>query len=118
MDIKFICIVLILIAVLLPKLFDILMVVFLGRDWLKNDLSRLSTPKAVLMFVFSLLFLWVEGSVMIIVPAILLAYKLAGDTGIYAMFACVMDNFWYIVPLFSILAVGFGFYIFYQFSEH
>lgn len=77
-----------------------------------------STPKAVLMFVFSLLFLWVEGSVMIIVPAILLAYKLAGDTGIYAMFACVMDNFWYIVPLFSILAVGFGFYIFYQFSEH
>ena len=57
MSIRVFVIVLILIAVLLPKLFDILMVVFLGRDWLKNDLSRLSTPKAVLMFVFSLLFL-------------------------------------------------------------
>lgn len=116
MDIKVFVIILILIACLLIKLFDILMVVFLGRDWLKDDLSKLNTSKAVLMFVFSLFFLWVEGSVMIIVPAILLAYKLAGDTGIYTMFVCVMDNFWYIVPLFSILAVGFGFYIFYQFS--
>jgi len=117
LDIKLICIVLILIAVLLPKLFDILMVVFLGRDWLKNDLSRLNTPKAVLMFVFSLFFLWVEGSIMILVPVILILYKWQGATGIYAIWGYVMANFWYIVPLFSILAVGLGFHILCQFYE-
>lgn len=117
MSIRVFVIVLILIAVLLPKLFDILMVVFLGRDWLKNDLSRLSTPKAVLMFVFSLLFLLVEGSIMILVPVILILYKWQGATGVYAMWECVIANFWYIVPLFSILAVGLGFYILCQFYE-
>lgn len=116
MSIRVFVIVLILIAVLLPKLFDILMVVFLGRDWLKNDLSRLSTPKAVLMFVFSLLF-WVEGSIMILVPVILILYKWQGATGVYAMWKCVIANFWYIVLLFSILAVGLGFHILCQFYE-
>lgn len=54
---------------------------------------------------------------MILVPVILILYKWQGATGVYAIWGYVMANFWYIVPLFSILAVGLGFHILCQFYE-
>ena len=54
---------------------------------------------------------------MILVPVILILYKWQGATGVYAMWKCVIANFWYIVLLFSILAVGLGFHILCQFYE-
>ena len=116
--IKVFIVILILVAVVLPKLWYILMSVVLGRNWVHEDLTKRSTPKLVIISILSLFYLWVEGSIMILVPAVLILYKWQGATGVYAMWKCVIANFWYIVPLFSILAVGLGFYIFYKFSEH
>ena len=54
---------------------------------------------------------------MILVPVILILYKWQGATGVYVVWGYVVANFWYIVPLFSILAVGLGFHIFCQFYK-
>ena len=117
LGIKVFIVILILVALVLPKLWYILMSVVLGRNWVHEDLTKRSTPKLVLISILSLFYLWVEGSIMILVPVILILYKWQGATGVYAMWECVIANFWYIVPLFSILAVGLGFHILCQFYE-